>query len=260
MKSSSILLTNSRQLIIPKRTPLKPPRLTPFLSFSRFPSTIHTYTQFQSIQSTTTAAKMSSSTFSNADTGSKPADPYKARNIDDASLKEKVEDLNEFIDSCKFGMMTTRDASTGYLMSRCMAFAAKVFALFLLSSFLYYPPIPPHSTWKAILTCLCFNRKPAVSTSFSTPIPNPAKPMTSLPTHTLISHSSTLPANGHPFPALHPSWPIAQPSKNTIPRHSKHGLGIWEMENTMVDRKTRGLALSGWRRRRLHMRWWGRIL
>jgi len=63
--------------------------------------------------------------FSNADTGSKPADPYKAKNIDETSIKEKVEDLSEFISSCKFGMMTTRDASSGSLISRCMALAAK---------------------------------------------------------------------------------------------------------------------------------------
>ena len=64
--------------------------------------------------------------FSNADTGSKPADPYKAKNIDETSIKEKVEDLSKFISSCKFGMMTTRDASSGSLISRCMALAAKV--------------------------------------------------------------------------------------------------------------------------------------
>ncbi|CAD6452890.1 f1ed632d-f51e-44d8-83b7-e96f782cd7a4 [Sclerotinia trifoliorum] len=63
--------------------------------------------------------------FSNADTGSKDADPYKSKNIDEVSLKEKVEDLNEFIDACKFGMMTTRDGKTGALVSRCMAVAAK---------------------------------------------------------------------------------------------------------------------------------------
>lgn len=62
--------------------------------------------------------------FSNADTGSKPADPYKEKNLDDASIKEKVEDLSDFITSCKFGMMTTRD-SKGMLVSRCMALAAK---------------------------------------------------------------------------------------------------------------------------------------
>ncbi|KUJ16919.1 uncharacterized protein LY89DRAFT_645950 [Mollisia scopiformis] len=63
--------------------------------------------------------------FSNTDTGDKPADPYKATNIDEPSLKEKVEDLSEFISSSKFGMMTTRDGSSGALVSRCMALAAK---------------------------------------------------------------------------------------------------------------------------------------
>lgn len=64
--------------------------------------------------------------FSNADTGSKPADPYKATNKDETSIKEKVEDLSEFIKSSKFGMMTTRDGSSGALVSRCMALAAQV--------------------------------------------------------------------------------------------------------------------------------------
>jgi hypothetical protein len=65
--------------------------------------------------------------FSNTDTGSKPADPYKAKNLDnEVSLKQKVEDLGEFMTACKFGMMTTRDISTGALVSRCMALAAKV--------------------------------------------------------------------------------------------------------------------------------------
>lgn len=64
--------------------------------------------------------------FSNTDTGSKPADPYKKANTDtDASLDQKIEDLSAFISNCKFGMMTTRDAKTGNLMSRCMALAAK---------------------------------------------------------------------------------------------------------------------------------------
>ena len=64
--------------------------------------------------------------FSNTDTSGKPADPYKAKNIQDPALKEKVEDLNAFIEHCKFGMMTTRIASSGLLTSRCMALAAKV--------------------------------------------------------------------------------------------------------------------------------------
>ena len=83
-----------------------------------------------------TTTKMS---FSNADTGDKPADPYKEKNLDDASIKEKIEDLSEFISASKFGMMTTRDGSSGALVSRCMALAAKVnlpLSLLLLDPFL----------------------------------------------------------------------------------------------------------------------------
>lgn len=64
--------------------------------------------------------------FSNANTGDKPVDPYKEKNIDDTSIEEKVEGLSDFASACKFGMMTTRDGSTGTLFSRCMALAAKV--------------------------------------------------------------------------------------------------------------------------------------
>jgi len=64
--------------------------------------------------------------FSNADTGSKPADPYKEKNKqDDVDLKTKIDDFESFINSTKFGMMTTRIASTGDLASRAMAVAAK---------------------------------------------------------------------------------------------------------------------------------------
>ncbi|KAK0947047.1 hypothetical protein LTR29_001630 [Friedmanniomyces endolithicus] len=62
--------------------------------------------------------------FSNADTGSKTADPYVAKNLQEPSLKEKVDDLVEFVDRAKFCMMTTR-TSDGMLASRCMAMAAK---------------------------------------------------------------------------------------------------------------------------------------
>jgi len=65
------------------------------------------------------------SSYSNTDTGSKNADPYKEKNIDHVSIKEKVDDLSEFVSACKFGMMTTRNSSNGMLMSRCMALAAK---------------------------------------------------------------------------------------------------------------------------------------
>lgn len=57
--------------------------------------------------------------------GDKPADPYKATNLTDPELKEKVQDLVSFMESCKFGMMTTRIESSGLLTSRCMALAAK---------------------------------------------------------------------------------------------------------------------------------------
>ncbi|RYP07374.1 hypothetical protein DL765_009185 [Monosporascus sp. GIB2] len=66
-----------------------------------------------------------SSSFSNADTGDKPADPYKAESKDETSLADKIEALVNFISSCKFGMMTTRDPSSNKLVSRCMAIAAK---------------------------------------------------------------------------------------------------------------------------------------
>jgi len=63
--------------------------------------------------------------FSNADTGSKPSDPYTAKNKDEPSLSEKVEDLSSFISSSKFGMMTTHNSESNLLVSRCMALAAK---------------------------------------------------------------------------------------------------------------------------------------
>ncbi|KAK3046691.1 hypothetical protein LTR09_011838 [Extremus antarcticus] len=65
-----------------------------------------------------------SSGFSNADTGSKPADPYTEKNKQEPTLKEKINDLSAFVDKCKFCMMTTK-TSDGLLASRCMALAAK---------------------------------------------------------------------------------------------------------------------------------------
>ncbi|KAK3670640.1 hypothetical protein LTR78_009475 [Recurvomyces mirabilis] len=62
--------------------------------------------------------------FSNTDTGSKTADPYTAKNKQEPSLKEKVEDLQAFVDKTKFCLMTTQ-TSDGLLASRCMAMAAK---------------------------------------------------------------------------------------------------------------------------------------
>jgi len=62
--------------------------------------------------------------FSNTTVEGKPADPYKEKNADEPGLEEKIEDLVKFITGCKFGMMTTRIASSGLLTSRCMALAA----------------------------------------------------------------------------------------------------------------------------------------
>ena len=64
-------------------------------------------------------------TLHQTDTGDKTADPYTAKNIQDPSLKEKVEDLVSFVDRAKFCMMTTK-TEDGLLASRCMALAAKV--------------------------------------------------------------------------------------------------------------------------------------
>ncbi len=69
---------------------------------------------------------MSGEQFSNADTGDKHPDPYKKTYQNDLPVKQKVEDLINFIDGCKFGMMTTRQAQTGLLVSRCMALAKRV--------------------------------------------------------------------------------------------------------------------------------------
>ncbi|KAL2121016.1 hypothetical protein VTJ04DRAFT_5043 [Mycothermus thermophilus] len=53
-------------------------------------------------------------------------DPYKQANLDtEATLEQKVQDLVQFMKHCKFAMMTTRDAASGNLVSRCMALAAQ---------------------------------------------------------------------------------------------------------------------------------------
>jgi hypothetical protein len=67
-----------------------------------------------------------SSGFSNTDTGSKNADPYTQKNKEEPSLKEKVEDLLNFVDKTKFCLLTTHVADSDLLASRAMAVAAKV--------------------------------------------------------------------------------------------------------------------------------------
>lgn len=93
-------------------------------------SIITTRTQQSKLKSTTRSftntTKMSSNTFSNTDTGDKPADPYKEKNLEDPSTKEKIDDLVAFVEKSKFCMMTTRIAPKGLLVSRCMALAGKV--------------------------------------------------------------------------------------------------------------------------------------
>jgi hypothetical protein len=119
--------------------------------------------------------KMSSQGFSNTDVGSKPADPYKEKNLDrDATTKEKIEDLAAFEKNTKFGMMTTRDGKTGNLVSRCMAIAAQVC------------PRPPRSAAAVADTP---HRRQAVSTYSSTPTPSQARRTSYKPTHTSTSRS-----------------------------------------------------------------------
>jgi len=64
--------------------------------------------------------------FSNTDTGSKTADPYTQKNLEEPSLKEKCEDLLNFVDKTKFCLLTTQAADSDLLASRAMAVAAKV--------------------------------------------------------------------------------------------------------------------------------------
>ena len=110
---------------------------------------------------------MSQKPFSNTEVpGDKPADPYKATNLTDPDLKEKVQDLVKFMEYCKFGMMTTRIESSGLLTSRCMALAATVRP----------DHIPSLSAVGSRYTDLVsLHRKAAASISSSTPTPSPAR-------------------------------------------------------------------------------------
>jgi len=90
---------------------LTPPR--------QLPNTNHPRRTFSS-------STINMSGFSNADTGSKNADPYTQKNLEEPSLKEKVEDLLNFVDKTKFCLLTTQVADSDLLASRAMALAAKV--------------------------------------------------------------------------------------------------------------------------------------
>lgn len=108
--------------LVSRRTPLLTQISSRNLLKSSKLSTKQTGPQLR-LLSTSPALKMS---FSNTDTGDKPADPYKEKNVSEPALKEKIQDLVSFIEACKFGMMTTRVASSGLIVSRCMALAGKV--------------------------------------------------------------------------------------------------------------------------------------
>ena len=127
-----------RHLVLLSKTIITPPStsssssILPAFSLLTRPSSrlfFHSTTTFQpSCQirrlSSTPLFNMS---FSNTNVpADKPADPYKATNLSNPDLKEKIQDLVSFIESCKFGMMTTRIESSGLLTSRCMGLAAKV--------------------------------------------------------------------------------------------------------------------------------------
>lgn len=62
----------------------------------------------------------------NAKTGTHPVDPYKTQNFEDPPLPQKIEELVEFINQVKFGMLTTKQSEGDFLASRCMALAATV--------------------------------------------------------------------------------------------------------------------------------------
>ncbi len=167
-------------------TPFTPPKTSSLRSFSvssvltKRPSRLyHSSTIFKSPTNPQSIRPLSTSQFpnmasqkqfSNTDSvpSDKPADPYKATNLTNPELPEKVQDLVKFIESCKFGMMTTRIESSGLLTSRCMALAAKVrFHSQNLSS----PCII-----RATMSDLQFSYRRAVeSTYFSTPTLNPAR-------------------------------------------------------------------------------------
>ena len=160
--------------------------------------------------SSTPASKMS---FSNTKVpDDKPADPYKATNLTNPDLKEKVQDLVSFMESCKFGMMTTRIESSGLLTSRCMALAAKV-----------GPPCPnpprcPFCLMEHGADRLPHHRKEAALTCFFTPTPNPARPTISSPNLRSTLPSSIPLASGPPSPAKPISSLTVKRSVNTTRR------------------------------------------
>lgn len=101
--------------------------LSPFKPSNSFLTRSTPFTVTRKLSTKNTAlAPASKMSYSNTDTGDKTADPYKAKNIDQPSLKEKVEGLSTFISNSKFGMLTTRIEGSKLLTSRAMSVAAQV--------------------------------------------------------------------------------------------------------------------------------------
>ncbi|KAJ5391898.1 hypothetical protein N7509_007388 [Penicillium cosmopolitanum] len=71
---------------------------------------------------------MSANATINTETGSHSVDPYKTQNFEDPPLIQKIEELSEFIEQVKFGMLTTKQSDGEFLTSRCMALAGKTLA------------------------------------------------------------------------------------------------------------------------------------
>ncbi len=99
-----------RTSVVPKLTPVLQLQLNPINNY-RFKTTM--------------------SGFSNTDTGSKAADPYKQKNTEEPSLKEKVEDLFAFVEKTKFCLLTTQVADSDLLATRAMGLAAQVRQIFV---------------------------------------------------------------------------------------------------------------------------------
>lgn len=176
-----------------RQTPIARTLLTPLRSL-QIPQS---YTP-QPRKLTTTATNMS---YSNTDTGDKPADPYTHKNKEEpSSLKEKVGDLVTFVEKSKFCMMTTRIASSGLLVSRCMALAAKV------GIYTFYPTFSRSNS---------YDRKETALTSSSTLTASLERPTTSNPTTTSTLPSSSHQASGPPSPARQRSRPTARRSAST---------------------------------------------
>lgn len=185
--------------------------------------------------------KMSS--FSNADTGNKTADPYTAQNKQEPSLKEKVEDLFTFIDKTKICLMTAQTAGSDLLTSRAMALAAKVCCLHDGTA------LHRHITQGVLMSGLCRlfsdnctiltpNRRATASIFSSTPTPNRARQ--TIFRHTLLSTSvsSTTLENGLPYLAMLPSRQTVALSKNTTHLHLRHGSVISATASMMEVQRT----------------------